>query len=286
MKKCFYLVAVLFAAITTITFTSCGNFKSDAKLTNDIDSISYAQGMLVGSNIAPQLAYDNKMNVDEFIKGFKSGLMSDSTEYSYRIGQNIGSGIAMNMERDVNVIGVMMNKDVFLKAFADAINGDSLKFTQTDANIIANTILEKLLAQKRSEEEARFAATPEAQENLAKGEAWLASKAQEEGVIKTESGLLYKVINKGNGEFPTRDSKITMNYRGTLIDGTEFDKSEGAKGVVSGFIPGFTEALLLMDEGAKYEVYIPANLGYGALVQGGIPSNSTLIFELELTDIE
>ena len=126
----------------------------------------------------------------------------------------------------------------------------------------------------------------EAQENLAKGEAWLASKAQEEGIIKTESGLLYKVIKKGNGEFPTIDSKITMNYRGTLIDGTEFDKSEGAKGVVSGFIKGFTEALLLMDKGAKYEVYIPANLGYGALVQGGIPSNSTLIFELELTDIE
>lgn len=286
MKKCFYLIVILFVAITTITFTSCENFRSGAKLTNDIDSMSYAQGMLVGSNIAPQLSYDKKMNIDEFLKGFKSGLMSDSTEYSYRIGQNVGFSIATNMERDVNVIGIMMNKEVFLKAFADAINEDSLKFTQTDANMIANTLLEKFLSQKRSEEEARFAATPEAQENLAKGEAWLASKAQEEGVIKTESGLLYKVINKGNGEFPTRDSKITMNYRGTLIDGTEFDKSEGAKGVVSGFIPGFTEALLLMDEGAKYEVYIPANLGYGALVQGGIPSNSTLIFELELTDIE
>ena len=286
MKKCFYLIVILFVAITTITFTSCENFRSGAKLTNDIDSMSYAQGMLVGSNIAPQLSYDKKMNIDEFLKGFKSGLMSDSTEYSYRIGQNVGFSIATNMERDVNVIGIMMNKDVFLKAFADAINGDSLKFTQTDANIIANTLLEKFLSQKRSEEEARFAATPEAQENLAKGEAWLANKAQEEGVIKTESGLLYKVIKKGNGEFPTIDSKITMNYRGTLIDGTEFDKSEGAKGVVSGFIKGFTEALLLMDKGAKYEVYIPANLGYGALVQGGIPSNSTLIFELELTDIE
>ncbi len=286
MKKCFYLIVILFVAITTITFTSCENFRSGAKLTNDIDSMSYAQGMLVGSNIAPQLSYDKKMNIDEFLKGFKSGLMYDSTEYSYRIGQNVGFSIATNMERDVNVIGIMMNKDVFLKAFADAINEDSLIFTQTDANIIANTLLEKFLAQKRSKEEARFAATPEAQENLAKGEAWLANKAQEEGVIKTESGLLYKVIKKGNGEYPTIDSKITMNYRGTLIDGTEFDKSEGAKGVVSGFIKGFTEALLLMDKGAKYEVYIPANLGYGALVQGGIPSNSTLIFELELTDIE
>ena len=141
-------------------------------------------------------------------------------------------------------------------------------------------------AQKRAKEEAHFSATPEAQENLAKGEAWLANKATEEGVIKTESGLLYKVIKAGNGEYPTKDSEITMNYRGTLIDGTEFDKNQGSKGIVSNFIPGFTEALLLMDKGAKYEVYIPANLGYGALVQGNIPSNSVLIFEVELTDIK
>ena len=152
--------------------------------------------------------------------------------------------------------------------------------------MIANALFEKFIAKKREKEEARFAATPEAQENLAKGEAWLANKATEEGVVKTESGLLYKVIKKGNGEFPTIDSEITMNYRGTLIDGTEFDKNQGSKGKVSGFIPGFTEALLLMDKGAIYEVYIPANLGYGALVQGKIPSNSTLVFELELTDIK
>ena len=282
MKKALFFVGILLVA----GLTSCNGFKSGANLKNDIDSISYAQGMLVGGNIAPQLSYDPQMNTEQFIKGFKSGLYGDSSEYSYRLGEGIGYQIATNIERDVNILGVRIDKGLFFKAFADAINEDSLLFTRTEANEIANAILEKLLAQKRKAEENRFASTPEAQENLAKGEAWMANKATEEGVIKTESGLMYKVINQGNGEFPTIDSQITMNYRGTLIDGTEFDKGEEATDRVSGFIPGFTEALLLMDKGAKFEVYIPANLGYGALVQGGIPSNSTLIFEIELTDIK
>ena len=285
MKKFLFIAGILLATITTATLTSCNNVSS-VDLKNDIDTMSYIQGMNVGSRIVPQMAYDPKINKEDFLKGFKAGLNADSSEYSFIIGQQIGHSIASNMERDVNILGVMMNKKAFYAAFATAINEDSLLFAEPEASMIANLIFENLIAQKKEKEEARFAATPEAQENLAKGEAWLANKATEEGVIKTESGLLYKVIKKGNGEFPTIDSEITMNYRGTLIDGTEFDKNEGSRGKVSGFIPGFTEALLLMDKGAKFEVYIPANLGYGALVQGGIPSNSTLIFELELTDIK
>ena len=285
MKKYFLIAGLLLATIATVTFTSCDNVKS-VDLKNDIDSMSYIQGMNIGGRIAPQMSFDPKINKEEFIKGFKAGLNADSSEYSFKIGEQVGHSIATNMERDANVLGVMMNKKAFFAAFVAAVNGDSLLFAEPEASMIANAIFEKLMEQKREQEEARFAATPEAQENLAKGEAWLANKATEEGVIKTESGLLYKVIKKGNGEFPSIDSNITMNYRGTLIDGTEFDKNEGSKGKVSGFIPGFTEALLLMDKGAIYEVYIPANLGYGALVQGKIPSNSTLIFELELTDIE
>ena len=285
MKKYLFFAGLLLATILTATFTSCNNVTS-VDLKNDVDSISYIQGMNIGNRISPQMAYDPKINKEEFIKGFKSGLYSDSTEYSFKIGEQIGHSIATNMERDVDLLGVMMNKKAFLAAFVATINEDSLLFAEPEASMIANALFEKLLNQKREREEARFAATPEAQENLAKGEAWLANKATEEGVIKTESGLLYKVIEKGNGEFPTADSQITMNYRGTLIDGTEFDKSEDFTGNVSGFIPGFTEALLLMDKGAKFEVYIPANLGYGAIVQGDIPSNSTLIFELELIDIK
>ena len=285
MKKSLFIIGLLLATITSATFTSCNKITS-ADLKNDVDSMSYIQGMNIGEKIAPQLSYDPQMDKDIFIKGFKAGLFSDSTDYSYQIGEQVGFNIAMNMERDVNVLGVMMNKEIFYAAFIACLNEDSLLFSKDKAMEISNMLFEKILAQKRAKEEARFSATPEAQENLAKGEAWLANKATEEGVIKTESGLLYKVIKAGNGEYPTKDSEITMNYRGTLIDGTEFDKNQGSKGIVSNFIPGFTEALLLMDKGAIYEIYIPANLGYGAIVQGGIPSNSTLIFEVELTDIK
>ncbi|MBO5720139.1 MAG: FKBP-type peptidyl-prolyl cis-trans isomerase [Bacteroidales bacterium] len=287
MKKNLFIVATLFmAAIASTTFTSCSSDGTNCTLNNDIDSLSYIQGIMLGNNIAPQLSYDPKMDKEQFIKGFKAGLNADSSEYSYRMGEGIGYNIAMSMERDVNIIGVMMEKDILYKAFAAVLNEDSLLFTNSEVNELANKLFEKFMSQKREKEEARFAETPEAKENLAKGEAWLADKAKEEGIVKTESGLCYKVIKEGNGERPNAGSKITMNYKGTLIDGTEFDKGEGASGIVEQFIPGFTEALLLMDEGAIYELYIPANLGYGALVQGNIPSNSVLIFEVELTDIE
>jgi hypothetical protein len=141
MKRVLYLVAVLFIA----SLTSCNFLKSGANLKNDIDSLSYAQGMLVGGNIAPQLSFDPQMNAEQFIKGFKSGLYADSTEYSYRLGEGIGYQIAMNIERDVNIMGARVNKEIFFKAFAAAINEDSLLFSRTDANEIANAILEKLM---------------------------------------------------------------------------------------------------------------------------------------------
>lgn len=282
MKRYFYIVSLLFVAIAT-TFSSCNN-KKEVALSNDVDTLSYAQGMILGKNLAQQLSYDPKINKDEFLKGFKSGLNADSSKYSFIMGQSVGLNVATNMERDVYVLGVMMNKEILYNAFYSAIKEDSLLFEDADINQIANTIFEKLIKNKQKEEMARI--EEEAKENLAKGQAWLAKKETEEGVIKTESGLLYKVIKEGNGERPNIDSEITMNYRGTLIDGKEFDKGEGAKGQVKGFIAGFTEALLLMDKGAIYEIYIPANLGYGDRAQGEIPVNSTLIFELELTDIK
>ena len=284
MKKFFYIVGLLLATIAT-TFASC-NSKEGVELTNEIDTLSYAQGMILGNNLNPQLASDPKINKDEFLKGFKEGLFADSTEYSYRAGQGYGYNIAMNMERDVYILGIMLDKEILYNALVSAVNGDSLLFSDIDATEITNSIFEKLLEKKRKQEEARLAEAPEAKANLAKGNEWLANKEKEEGVIKTKSGLLYKVIENGNGERPNNNSVITMNYKGSLIDGTVFDEGNGAKLAVNNLIPGFTEALLLMDKGSKYEIYIPANLGYGAFTQGGIPANSTLIFEVELTNID
>ena len=114
----------------------------------------------------------------------------------------------------------------------------------------------------------------------------LAKKAKEAGVQKTASGLLYKVIKEGKGEKPVENDKVTVSYKGTLIDGTQFDASEKVPMSVGQLVPGFNEALMLMTPGSKYEVYIPADLAYGTNPNPRIPVNSTLIFEIELLSVD
>lgn len=127
------------------------------------------------------------------------------------------------------------------------------------------------------------------EENKAKGEAFLAEKEKEEGVVKTESGLLYKVITEGTGPVPSATDEVVAHYRGTLIDGEEFDSSysrgEPATFPVGGLIPGWVEALQIMPVGSKWELYIPSALAYGERGNPRIEPNSTLVFELELLEI-
>jgi len=129
-----------------------------------------------------------------------------------------------------------------------------------------------------------------AEKNRKEGEAFLADNKKKEGVKTTPSGLQYKVIKDGNGPTPKMADTVTVNYRGTLINGTEFDSSykreEPATFPVNSVIPGWTEAMQMMKVGAKWHLFVPANLAYGE--QGAGPQigpNSTLIFEVELTAI-
>ena len=126
-----------------------------------------------------------------------------------------------------------------------------------------------------------------AEANKKEGEEFLASNKTKEGVVTTASGLQYKVITAGTGPSPKASDKVSVHYRGTLIDGTEFDSSyrrgEPVSFPVKGVIAGWTEALQLMKEGAKWELYIPSELAYGPGGTGGpIGPNATLIFEVEL----
>ena len=124
----------------------------------------------------------------------------------------------------------------------------------------------------------------------AEGEAFLDSIAQAEGVVKTESGLCYKVITEGKGATPTATDRVKVHYRGTLIDGTEFDSSysrnEPTTFGVNQVIAGWTEALTLMPVGSKWMLYIPQDLAYGSRDMGTIKPFSTLVFEVELLEIE
>jgi FKBP-type peptidyl-prolyl cis-trans isomerase FklB len=127
--------------------------------------------------------------------------------------------------------------------------------------------------------------------NKADGEAFLAENRKKEGVKVLPDGLQYKVLKEGNGKKPKADETVTVNYRGTLIDGTEFDSSikrgEPSTFRVSGVIKGWTEALQLMPVGSKWQLFIPPELAYGERGAGEvIPPNSTLIFEVELLSIK
>ena len=133
------------------------------------------------------------------------------------------------------------------------------------------------------------AALVEGEQNKAAGEAFLAENGERDGVVTTESGLQYEVLVPGDGEKPTLDDTVTTHYHGTLIDGEIFDSSvdrgQPASFPVGGVISGWTEALQLMPVGSKWRLYVPAELAYGPQQRGSIPPNSTLIFDVELLEI-
>ncbi|WP_439134658.1 FKBP-type peptidyl-prolyl cis-trans isomerase [Pseudomaricurvus sp.] len=174
-----------------------------------------------------------------------------------------------------------INPEVFSQAMKDAQKGTEPKLSEED--------MQDTMRALQTEQQAKQAeAMKEISEaNEKEGKAFLAANAKKDGVKTTESGLQYKVLEAGKGAKPTRDNQVSVNYKGTLLDGTEFDSSyqrgEPATFGVTQVIPGWTEALLMMKEGAKWEVYIPSDLAYGAGGAGGqIGPNATLVFEIEL----
>jgi FKBP-type peptidyl-prolyl cis-trans isomerase FklB len=189
---------------------------------------------------------------------------------SYAIGLNVG----FNFKRQ----NVDVNQDAFTAGFRDAISGKKPLLTEQE---VRDTMMafEKDMQQKLAET---------AQKNGADAEKFLAANKTKEGVKTTGSGLQYKVLKEGSGAQPKSSDTVTVNYRGTLPDGTEFDSSykrgQPATFPVSGVIKGWTEALQMMKVGSKYQLTIPANLAYGEQGRPGIPPNSPLIFEVELMD--
>ncbi|MCB2205160.1 FKBP-type peptidyl-prolyl cis-trans isomerase [bacterium] len=195
---------------------------------------------------------------------------------SYAIGYNIGTNFKMQ--------SIDVDPTVVAAAMRDLMNEGETKMTEEDAQQIWMSYQKELMAKQQEERAASGA------KNKEEGDKWLAENKEKEGVVTTESGLQYKVIKMGDGPKPQKTDKVRVNYRGTLIDGTEFDSSykrgEPAEFGVGQVIPGWTEALQLMPVGSKWEVYIPGELGYGERGAGqDIGPNATLIFEVELLDI-
>jgi FKBP-type peptidyl-prolyl cis-trans isomerase len=208
----------------------------------------------------------------------KKDIVSDMDKAAYAIGFDIGSSLK---DQDVNDL----NLDLIYKGMADAQSGTDTLMTQSEMMAALQTFQTIMMERQQSKAER------ESSENLAAGEAFLAENATKEGVQTTESGLQYKIITEGEGRRPAATDRVTVHYRGTLLDGTEFDSSysrgEPATFGLNQVIPGWTEGVQLMNVGSKFEFFIPANLAYGERGAGGsIGPNSTLKFEVELLNIE
>ena len=192
---------------------------------------------------------------------------------SYILGYNIGQQFKKDQ--------ITIDADIFSQAMKEAEKGTAPKLTQEEMQMAMKSF-QDLQQAKRNE-----MMTVIAEANKKEGEAFLSANSKKEGVITTKSGLQYKVLTNGAGPKPVKGSQVSVHYRGTLLDGTEFDSSysrgEPATFGVTQVIPGWTEVLQLMPEGSKWEVYIPSSLAYGEGGAGGnIGPNATLIFEVEL----
>ena len=195
---------------------------------------------------------------------------------SYALGLNIGS----NLEPD----DLELDLELLLRGFRDGLDGAEA----LDSDVI-DAVLSELGAKMQAHADRERQAT--LLENTARSSAFLTMKAKEDGVVRTDSGLLYREIRAGEGDNPTPDQAVTVHYRGTLLDGTEFDSSyergQPATFSIGGVIPGWSEALRLMKPGAMWELFVPADLGYGKNgLPPAIPPGAALIFEIELLEVQ
>jgi FKBP-type peptidyl-prolyl cis-trans isomerase len=204
-------------------------------------------------------------------------LKGEKEKISYSIGMEIGGNLKKG--------SFELDPDMLAKGLKDSYNGEKTLLTEDQARQAIEDFQNALMAKKAE------AMQKLSEKNKADGEKFLAENAKKGGVTSLPSGLQYKEITPGKGKSPKTSDTVTTHYKGTLIDGTEFDSSykrgQPVSFPVSGVIAGWTEALQLMKEGAKWQLFIPSNLAYGERGAGGvIGPNATLIFEVELISVK
>ena len=197
-----------------------------------------------------------------------------------RISYIIGRDMAANFQKQ----GLEINPDIFIQGMKEAMTGTKSELNADEIKE-AMTELQQLMQSRQAASHSRVGEI-----NQQEGEAFLAENKNREGVVTLPSGLQYMVLREGNGKTPDRTDKVTTHYHGTLIDGTVFDSSyergQPATFPVNGVISGWTEALMKMQEGAKWRLFLPSNLAYGAQGAGeDIGPNATLIFDVELLSV-
>jgi FKBP-type peptidyl-prolyl cis-trans isomerase FklB len=204
-------------------------------------------------------------------------LKDEKEKISYSVGVEIGTTLKKQ--------GIDVAPDALTRGIRDALSGAKTLMTEEEIVETLTNFRKEFVAKKQE------LAKQQGEKNKKEGEAFLAENGKKEGVKTLPSGLQYKVIKPGSGKKPKAEDLVTVHYRGTLIGGTEFDSSyrrgKPATFPANRVIPGWTEILQLMEEGAKWEIFIPSNLAYGERGAGDeIGPNATLIFEIELISVQ
>lgn len=287
MKKGTALMVLAAAA----GLASCGQSGAPkANMKSDVDTLSYMVGVSNSQGLKDYVV--GRLGVDttymaDFIRGIKEGMKNTSDkEKAYMAGMQIGQQVSGDMYEAINnqlFAGdstTTMSKENFLAGFIAAVEENSL-VSADSASTYVRTKSEEI---KTKALEAKYG------EYKKENEEFLANNKSKDGIKVTESGLQYRIIKEGKGEIPTNTSRVKVHYKGTMIDGTEFDSSYERKEPTTfradQVIKGWTEALTMMPVGSKWELYIPQELGYGSREAGKIKPFSTLIFEVELISIE
>lgn len=287
MKKLSFFFAVAVAAV----IASCGNGTPKANLKTDIDTLSYVRGLTMTQGLHQYL---EQMGVDstqmnEFIKGLNEGVNTgdDQKKSAYYIGVQIGQQISQQMIKGINyeIFGEDSTQTISLKNFmAGFVCGTLQKdgiMTMDEANLYAR---EKQSEIKAAQMEKLYG--PWKEEN----EAFMSKMAKKDGIQKLDNGVYYEIIEEGNGEIPADTSRVKVHYEGRLINDTVFDSSyrrnEPTTFRCNQVIPGWTNALTHMPVGSKWKVYIPQSQAYGDREAGQIKPFSTLVFTIELLNIE
>lgn len=206
------------------------------------------------------------------------GLATEKEQISYMVGMDIAKMLEPAKDE--------VDFDTATKAMKDVLEGKKVLLTEEQANGIRETFAQKMQAKKIAESMA------EAKKNADEGKKFLAENGKKPGVVTTASGLQYQVISAGKGAKPGAGDAVKVKYKGTLLDGKEFDSTEAHGGEpavlpLDRVIPGWAEGIRLMPVGSKYKFWIPSNLGYGEQVPPGapFPPNATLVFDVELLEI-
>lgn len=288
MKK---LTFAAVAAVSAAMLVSCGNSTPKANLKSEIDTVSYAMGVMQGQSLKEYMTRGMGVDtayVDEFIKGLNVGVNAgdDKKKSAYYAGVQIGQQISNQMVKAINhdLFGDDSTKSVSMKnlmaALICGVKGEKTIMTAEQAQMVWQAKSQAIKAKSMEQQYGK---------NKEEGAKFIAEYAKKAGVKKLDGGVLYRVIKEGKGEMPKDTSLVRVHYEGKTVDGKVFDSSYERKEPVqlraNQVIPGWTTALTHMPVGSTWEVVIPYDKAYGDRETPQIKPFSTLIFKIELVGV-